>query len=199
MKQESSLRSKIISEIEQFLVKENFTVEAVCFFMQSIRILLEIDNSKDKYPITEHYCNWLLHKELNRKRSPKIIEEIATSLKVSNSKIEIINKIGKAIELQKLVSEIQEILWAKASDKMKIRDFDFETNWLKFIQVIISQVIYRPIKLNKSHIDISAFQITIYGFQIVTQKDKYCVELLSRELEKKDKRIIIDIAIFRDL
>jgi len=199
MKHESSLRSKIISEIEQFLVKENFSVEAVCFFMQSIRVLLEIDNTKENYPITEHYCNWLLHKELDRKRSPKIIQEIALSFKESNSKIEIINKVGKAIELQKLISELQDILWKNIADKMKVRNFDFESNWLKFIQVIFNQIIFRPIKLKKSHIDISGFDITIYGFQIVIEKGKYCMELLSNELNKKDRRIIIDIAIFRDL
>ena len=197
MKRENQLRDKIIDQLEQFLSSENFSIAIVCFFMQSIRVLLEIDELNSKYPVTNHYCNWLLHKELDRKKSPYIIKEIAQSFKDYNSKNDLIRKINNSIELKKLISELKDILWTTIPDKLKVSKIDFEDYWKKFIQVILNQILYRPIKLKKDHIEIDGFDLTIYGFQIVAEKGNYNIELLSKELERKEKRIIIDIALFR--
>jgi|GEM_PF-4817397 len=197
MSEKNQLRAKTIHQIEQFLNSENFSIATVCFFMQSIRLLLEIDKTKSKYPITEHYCNWLLHKELNRKKSPLIVKQIAKSFQEYNSKKELIFKINEAIELKKLINELKNILWTTIPDKTKISRIDFEDYWLKFIRVILGQILFRPVKLEKENINLGGLEISIYGFQIVAEKDKYNVELLSKELERKNKRFIIDIALFR--
>jgi hypothetical protein len=79
-----SLQQNILNQIEQTIDKDYLTISNVCYFMSSIRILLEIDNNK--YKITNHYCNWLLHKELDRANSPEIIQNIADSFQNFSSK-----------------------------------------------------------------------------------------------------------------
>lgn len=82
--------------------------------MQSVRVLLEIDNSKNKYKITNLYCNWLLHKELdNSNLPPIIIQNIAYSFNSFSSKIDLIKQISEAISLKTLIIELKEILWGQ--------------------------------------------------------------------------------------
>ncbi len=167
--------------------------------MQSLRVLMEIDGNQSKYSVTNLYCNWILHKELDRGKNPsEIIEEIAYSFQKFSSKNDLIKKINNAISLKKLVTELKEILWTNVSDKVKVSRMDYEDYWIKFIQILLSQLLFRPIKLKTNSINLNDFQFTIYGLQIVTEKDHYNIELLSKELEEKNKRFIIDIALFRE-
>src|SRR5690554_3791303 len=161
--------------------------------MQSVRVLLEIDDSKNKYKITNLYCNWLLHKELdNSNLPPIIIQNIADSFKSFSSKNDLIKQISEAISLKTLITELKEILWVKMTDKVVVSKMDYEEYWINFIRILLSQLLFRPIKLKKKQIILDGFQFSIYGFQIVPLKDNYNIELLSEELEEKKKRFIID-------
>lgn len=193
------LRQKVLEQIEQFIVCDHISIANVCFFMQSVRVLIEIDGSKSKYEFTNLYCNWILHKELDQGNTPsKIIQEIANSFENINSKNDLIKKINNSISLRKLIVELKEILWINISDKVKVSRTDYEDYWLKFIQILLSQILFRPIKLKKKNIDLNDFQFSIYGLQLVSEKEHYNIELLSEELESKNKRFIIDIALFRE-
>lgn len=77
---------------------------------------------------------------------------------------------------------------------------DFEEYWIKYIQLILSQVLFRPIKLiqDKDEISVKGFDLSIYGLQIIPLNDNYNIELLSKKLETNKKQLIIDIALFRD-
>lgn len=192
------LRQNILEQIEQSLDRDYLSISNVCYIMQTIRTLIEIDNCQTKYKITSHYCNWLLHKELDRAISPVIIQNIADSFQNFSSKNDLIKKINNSISLKKLIEEIKEILWVNLTNKIIISKIDYDEYWIKFIQLILSQIIFRPIKLKKKHIIIDRFEFSIYGLQIVSSKNKYKIELLSKELEEKDKRMIIEIALFRE-
>lgn len=193
------LRQKILEQIEQFIVSDYLSIANVCFFMQSVRVLIEIDGNKSQYKTTNFYCNWLLHKELDQGKDPsEIIEQIADSFKDFNSKNDLIKKINNSISLKKLIEEIKEILWINIIDKVKVSRMDFEDYWIKFIQILLSQIMFRPIKLKTNCINLNVFEFTIYGFQVVAEKENYNIELLSKELEAKSKRLIIDIVLFRD-
>ena len=184
------LRKKTLEQIEQFIACEYITITNVCFFMQSVRVLIEIDENKSKYEATNLYCNWILHKELDQGNSPsKIIQEIANSFENFNSKKDLIKKINKAISLKKLIGELKEILRINIPDKVKVSRMDYDY-WLKFIQILLSQLLFRPIKLRKKNIKLNDFQFTIYGLQLVSEKEHYNIELLSKELESKNKRLI---------
>jgi hypothetical protein len=191
------LRQNIINQIEQYLATEYLSIANVCFFMQSIRILIEIDQCQLKYKTVFHYCNWLLHMELNRSESPVIIKEITDSFTTFSSKNDLIKRINNSISLINLVVELKEILWMKISNKIVVSKIDFEEYWLNFIAIILNQIMHRPLKLRKKNILIENFNFTIYGIQIVLEKEYYCIELLSKELEEKDKKMIIDIAFFK--
>src|SRR5690606_32500433 len=118
------------------------------------------------------YCNWILHKELDRGNNPSdIIEEIAFAFQNFRSKNDLIKKINDAISLKKLVTELKEILWTNVSDKVKVSRMDYEDYWINFIQILLSQLLFRPIKLKTNSIDLNDFQFTIYGLQIVTEKE----------------------------
>ncbi|WP_415060519.1 hypothetical protein [Flavobacterium sp.] len=189
------LRNSLIEQIEQFLDDRILSIASVCFFMQSIRILLEIDQSSAKYKITSHYCNWLLHKELKRSNSPQIIQEIADSFETYISKNDLIKGISDAISLKKLIIELQEILWINVRNKKIVSQMDFEEYWLGFLQIILNQLKYRPLKLKANNINLDGLQFSIYGLQIVVG-EHYNIELLSKELELKNKRFLVDIALF---
>ena len=196
-----NLRKNIIEQMEQSLVWEKISIPNVCYIMQSIRILIEIDDCKSKYPITTLYCNWLLHKELDRTNLPStIIQNIANSFQNFHSKNDLIKKINEAISLKKLIVEIKEILWKNINNKVIVSKIDFEEYWIKYIQLILSQVLFRPIKLkeDKTEILVEGFNLTIYGLQIVPLNDNYNIELLSKKLMENKKQLIIDIALFRD-
>lgn len=192
-----TLRENILTQIEQFIASEYLSISNVCFFMQSIRILLEIDQCKLKYKFTSHYCNWLLHKELDQSSSTLIIKEIAASFNDFSSKNDLIKKITEALSVKNLVEELKEILWTKIENKVLVSKMDFEEYWLNFITVLLNQIVLRPLKLKQTRIQIEKFDFTIYGVQLIHEKEKICVEILSKELEQKDKRIISDFAFFR--
>jgi hypothetical protein len=192
-----TLRESVLEQVEQFIVTEYLSISNVCFFMQSIRILLEIDQDKSKYEFTSHYCNWLLHKELDKSSSPVIIEEIRKSFNDFSSKNDLIKKITEALSVKKLVEELKEILWTKIENKILVSKMDFDGYWLNFITVLLNLIVLRPLKVKKTHIEIEKFNFTIYGIQLVHEKEKVCVEILSIEFEQKNKRMIADIALLR--
>lgn len=198
MNNKLKLRENILEQIGQSIDRDYLSISNVCYFMQSIRILIEIDQCQSKYKITNHYCNWLLHKELNRAISPTIIQNIADSFQKFSSKNDLIKKINNAISLKKLIEELKEILWVNLNNKVIISKIDYDEYWIKFIQLILSQILYRPVILKEKHINIDGFEFSIYGLQIISSKDKYNVELLSKELEELGKKIIIDIALLRE-
>ena len=180
------LRNNILKQIDEFLEGRSLSTANVCFFMQSIRILLEIDKSTVKYKTTMHYCNWLLHKELVRSNSPQIIKEISDSFRLYTSKNDLIKRLTEAIALQKLITELKAILWLNIVDKKIVNQIDREEYWLGFLQIILNQVIYRPLKLESRNIDLNGHQISIYGLQIVPE-EHFKIELLSKELDLKNK------------
>jgi hypothetical protein len=118
--------------------------------------------------------------------------------KISHLKNDLIKKISNSISLKKLIEEIKEILWLYLTNKAIVSKIDCDEYWLKKIRLILSQLLFSPLKIKTEHINIDGFEFSIYGMQIISLKDKYNVELLSKELEEKDKRLITDIVLFRD-
>lgn len=192
-----TLRENILKQIKEFITTENLSISNVCFFMQSIRILMEIDQCKFKYKLTSHYCNWLLHKELDQSNSPLIIKEIAASFDDFSSKNDFIRKITEALSVKNLVEELKEILWTKIENKVLVSKIDFEEYWFNFITILLNQIVLRPLKLKQKHSEIKKYNFTIYGIQLIHENKKICVEILSKELEEKNKRLISDFAFFK--
>lgn len=194
------LKDKILSQILSFLSSEKLSISNVCFFMQQIRLLLEINYNKDEYIISKHYCNWLLHKNLARSNSPEIIDEISNLFQTFKTNNELVKNISKTLSLKKLVEELNEILWLNIQDKKALANIiGNQDYWIYFIRIILSQISYRPLLLKKTNIDIGNYGFSIYGIQIVNGKNNQLyIELLSKELENKKKKIRSEIILYKE-
>ena len=194
------LREKTLKDIESFFEKKSASIESICFFMQKLRLLLEIDNSKRNYKILNHYCNWLFHKNIDRNTS-EIINNIGASFENFDSKFDLINKISTSISVKELIVQIKEILY-KTQTGFKYDSFiENDDFWISFIQNIFHELANRPILLEKN-IKVKAKKIenfdvdfSINGIQLVSIKNKICIEILSNELETKNKNLYIDFII----
>lgn len=194
------LREKTLKDIEGFFEKKSSSIESICFFMQKLRLLLEIDNSKSDYKILNHYCNWLFHKNIDRNIS-EIINNISAGFENFDSKFDLINKISSSISVKELIVQIKEILY---KNKIGFRYDEFIENddfWISFIQNIFNELANRPVLLKKNRIVKSNkienidIDFSIYGIQLVGIKNKICIEILSKELEKKKKNLYIGFII----
>ena len=196
------LKEKTLKDIERFFEKKSSSIESICFFMQKIRLLLEIDNTKNSYKVLNHYCNWLLHKNLDKGISPDIIEEIGASFEKAKSKNDFIKIINEALSLKKLIVELKEVLYKSIGFKYDnfIENDDF---WINFIAIFSNEIKLRPIYLIKKQVIICKeikgfkFDFSIYGLQLNDNKDKIVIEVLSKELENQNKKFYIDFAIFK--
>ena len=194
-------KDTVVKQILEFLKSKYLSIVNVCFFMQQIRLLLEINNLKNKYKITNHYCNWLLHKELDKSSSPQIMAEISDSLRNFKTKNELIKNISNTLSLKKLVTEINEILWLNIEEKKVLVNSLIYNNeyWLCFIRIIMSQISYRPLLLKSGNNTIEDLKFSIYGIQIVNGKNNQLyIELLSTELNEKNKKILFEIVLYEE-
>lgn len=190
------LREKTLKDIEGFFEKKSSSIENICFFMQKLRLLLEIDNSKSKYKILNHYCNWLFHKHLDRNTS-EIINNIGNCFENFNSEFDLLNKVNSSISVEQLVIEIKEILY---KNKIGFEYDNFIENndfWKAFIQNIFFELRNRPVLLEKNKnvkdkkIENFEVDFSIYGIQIVSINNEVAIEILSKELEIMDKNLYL--------
>ena len=194
------LRAKILDHIESFFEKQSSSIESVSFFLQNIRLLLEIDNLKENYKIVNHYCNWIFHKDLDKGLSSSIIKEIVNSFENAQSKNDCIKRINLALSVKKLILEFKELLNKNIGFK---HDGFIENDgfWIKFITILCNEIKFRPIlftlKHKKQDQEISCFDFSIYGIQLNHNKNKIVIEVLSTELENQNKKFYIDFTIFR--
>lgn len=178
------LKDKTLKDIEGFFEKKSYSIESICFFMQKIRLLLEIVNTKEKHKIINHYCNWLFHKNLGRGISPFIIEEISASFENAKSNNDCIKKISNALSVKKLVIELKETLYKNIGFKY---DYIFEHDefWINFIIIVLNELKSRPLLLNErkliknKQIEGFGFDFSVYGIQLTHQKSKIVIEILS--------------------
>jgi hypothetical protein len=196
----NELREKTIKDIEGFFEKKSSSIECVCFFMHKIRLLLEIDNSKGKYKILNHYCNWLFHKNLDKGLSPEIIDEISASFENFQTKNDFIKKVNNSLSIIKFVVELKEVLYLNIDFKYEYV-FVSDDFWVKFTEIILNEIKNRPIILmNKKEImskKINDFDFSIYGIQLSTQKGKIVIEVLSNDLANLNKQMYIDFEILK--
>ena len=122
-------------------------------------------------------------------------------MKHFDSKFDLINKISTSISVKELIVQIKEILY-KIQIGFKYDSFiENDKFWASFIQNIFHELANRPILLEKNKnvkakkIENFNIDFSIYGIQLVGIKDKICIEILSNELETKNKNLYIDFII----
>lgn len=194
------LRNKIVKRIEKVFASGYLTVANVSYLMNQLRLLIELNSDKDRYPTTNHYCNWLNHIELDRRKSPQIVDELSEALDCSLSKVEFLKQTAEILEIKRLVSEVKEILLKNLNDKKLLFEsncFESDEYWMTFLRIILSELTFRPLKMNKPSTNRNKFGFDIYGLQLVSKKDKIVVEILSDGLKSRNKKLFIDLIMMR--
>ena len=193
------LKKRTSDQIFQFLKDRSHSISSSSFFLMQIRLLLEINFEKEKYKITYLYCNWLLHKNLTYKNNKFLIDEISNSFDNYQTKKDLIRNLNKALSIKEFVNELKEIIWRNIQDRsslIKLTSIENDDYWKNFIRVFLNQVSNRPVLLQKGSNKITDLDFTINGIQIVPRNDKFYIELISNELENKEKKLLSVIGIF---
>lgn len=194
-----TLRKITLDRIEEYLNAETLSIAKVCYFMQQIRILFEIDQDWKKYPIARLYCDWLLHSELNRNNTGfEIVEKLADIFSTIRDSNQLIKEVSKSISIQELITQLRDILWSKIEDKNKLAKYDFEDQWLDFIRLLLNQLLFRPIRTKNKNYHLFTDKIQFTGLQIISYNNFYNIEILSDKLTQEDKRLLFKLTLWRD-
>lgn len=202
--QVDELQQNTKKDIEAFFEKKTITPESVSYFMFKIRLLLEINNQKGRYKILNHYCNWLLHKNLNQGISPEIIKEISSLFTKKITKNDFVIQLNEILSIKKLIVELKEMLYINIGFKHQYT-FENDQFWVNFLIIFLKEIKLKPLLLIKNRLISSEeikdidFDFSIFGIQLTDNNDNIVVEILSKEFLSEDKRIYIEFAIFKEI
>jgi len=202
--QVDGLQQTTKKDIETFFEKKTISPESVSYFMFKIRLLLEINNQKGRYKILNHYCNWLLHKNLDKGISPEIIKEISSLFTKNITKNEFVIEINEILSIKKLIVELKEMLYINIGFKHQYT-FENDQFWINFLIIFLKEIKLKPLLLIKNRLisnerikDID-FDFSIFGIQLTDNDDKIVIEILSKEFISENSRIYIEFAIFKEI
>ena len=110
--------------------------------MSQFRQHMEAMGTGNQYPILKFYCNWNLHKELDKGVVQDILEKI--SIVISDETTgHPADRISEILSLSNLRIEIIKILEADAGIKAGI--FDIKQNWISFTELMFPFILNKPL------------------------------------------------------
>ncbi|NIF82262.1 hypothetical protein F3J24_01885 [Comamonas sp. Tr-654] len=174
-------------KINLFIEKIDFSYPPdVVYLFIKIRSLLEEKNSKGELPTLNLYCNWLVHRELDRssrhlidRLNNKIIEHMDTERNFNSMVSEVLGVDRLREEVEKILPFLQDLSKSKPID------------WIKLFSTLFVELIDKPIKLKEyNSVKQLNYPNDIYGIKLVEHDGCICWELLSPSLENKNSRII---------
>jgi hypothetical protein len=116
--------------------------DCVQVIMSQFRQHLEALRTESKYPVLMFYCNWNLHKDLNRGIVQDILEKI--SIAITDEKTgHPADNISAILGLSDLRLEIIKILESDADVKSGI--FDIKANWIAFTELMFPFILSKPL------------------------------------------------------
>ena len=110
--------------------------------LSQFRQHLEASSKERKYPTLMFYCNWNLHKDLNRGVVQDILENISkviTDEKTGHPT----DRISEILSLSNLRLETINILEADAAIKSGV--FDIKENWIAFTELMFPFILNKPL------------------------------------------------------
>lgn len=191
------LTEKLTESLLTFLNQTKISTASFGFFIQNVRIFLEHKKFKKKYRIVFEYCNWVLHSKITKGHSPFILNSVYEILSESENKNDIIKKISKSLKISELILEFKDLFWVEFENKEPIANFDCDKNWFYFLSFLLESLMFKPLEVNNENIYIEKFGFDIRGIQIVKSKSSYVLEIISKKLNKRNKRIYVDIVVLK--
>ncbi len=110
--------------------------------LSQFRQHLEATGTKNKYPILMFYCNWNLHKELNKGIVQDILEKIGVVIS-DESTGHPSDRIAEILGLTNLRLEIIKLLENDAGVKTGV--FDSNENWIAFTGLMFPFILNKPL------------------------------------------------------
>jgi len=119
-----------------------FHEDTVLALFALIRQHLEANGLKQKYWITNFYCNWCLHTSLDRSPAREFLQEISEV--VADEKETLLNdRINEIISIPRLRKELVEIV---TSVGVSSSLFSKYTGWQAFLRVFLKSLLVKPIQ-----------------------------------------------------
>ncbi|MFZ7319743.1 hypothetical protein [Comamonas jiangduensis] len=174
-------------KIKLFIEKIDFSYPPdVAYLFINIRFLLEEKNSKYKLPTLNLYCNWLVHRELDRS-SRELIDKLNIKIiEHFNTKKDFNLMVSEVLGVDRLCEEIKTIL-PFLQNLSKSNRID----WIKLFSTLFSELIDKPIKYKELSVVAQLnYPNDIYGIKLIRHEGRICWELLSPSLESLNSRII---------
>lgn len=136
-------RLKALAEHKSVQIHKDWVQVVLLQFRQH----LEATGTGNKYPILMFYCNWNLHKDLDRGIVQDILQNI--SVVISNETTgHPSDRIAEVLALSKMRLEIIELLEKDAGIKTGV--FDINENWIAFTELMFPFILDKPLMRKRS-------------------------------------------------
>ncbi|MBN2869198.1 MAG: hypothetical protein JXK08_11025 [Flavobacteriaceae bacterium] len=189
------LKDKIIENIDKSLDSKSLSRLDVFYFLQQIRLLIEIDSLSKKYPLICFYCNWQVHKSISKNPiRNNIINDIIDAFENINSHYDFVKKVNQSLSVKDFITQLKEILYKYSFADKHSSLIENDEFWKNFITIMLNEIVLRPVRLSSKGITIKDFNqsFSISGFQLINHNNKIVIEILSQEL--KDKKLLFELA-----
>lgn len=178
---------QVKEEIAQFLNRsnDNYTVRDVIALMAMVRIIIEIEETKENWKLINYYCNWTLHSKLtqtNYGHTTWIFDLLAETLnlKWGNEKA-IFDAVEKAVGLGRLRNDFEDFFRSIfSSEELSDEKAILSIGFLETIAYLIvdrpvynkknRQGVYSSGKLNINHPD-SGDDVYISEIRVTSHND----------------------------
>jgi len=159
----------------------------VVYLFIKLRTFLEEQNLKTKLFTLNLYCNWLVHRELD-KSSHKLINELRNKVKEHMNNGNDINfSVSHVLGVDRLSEEIQRAFSSCSATLSEEQQID----WRQLFTTLFIELIDKPLTCKNLRLDNQlTYPNDFYGIKLVEHEGQICWELLSQSLEKKNSRII---------
>ena len=136
-----------LSEIHRILEKSRLWKGEIGYLFAQIRIVLEEERLKEKYPHLNLYCNWMLHPRLSTSATCFQILERLTDLflkavSIGYKENEIHERITEIISIPKFRQETIQFL---KEHSLPIAAFTIDQNWAGTFSIVAQILIDRPL------------------------------------------------------
>jgi hypothetical protein len=140
---------EILNRLRRLAEHQTTTISKdwVLVMMSQFRQHLEARGAGEKYPTLMFYCNWNLHKDLNRGIVQDILEKI--SIVITDEKTgHPADRISEILSLSNLNLEIKKLLETDAGIKSGI--FDIKENWVAFTEIMFPFLLNKPLIITRT-------------------------------------------------
>jgi hypothetical protein len=136
--EEINNRLKDLAKNQTTVVNKDWVYVVMSYFRQH----LESSGEQTKYPIMMFYCNWNLHKDLDKGIVQDILKKISVVI-TDNTTGHPADRISEILSLSQLRTEIRNVL-----KQIKVESGLFETyeNWKIFTELMFPFLIEKPLK-----------------------------------------------------